>query len=140
MLKKQTRKLLKTLRSNNGGEYISNAFNQFCRDNGITRQLIVPYTLEQNGVIEQKNRSLQECVRSMLKQAKLFANFWAKAIGTTVYLQNKTLIKALAKKTLCGHVRNHMWHISKCLGVKPMLMSQKKIDKSWIQSLKNVSS
>jgi transposase InsO family protein len=87
-------KLLKTLRSNNGGECISNAFNQFCRDNGITRQLTVPYTLEQNGVIEWKNRSLQECVKSMLKQAKL-PNY----LGTIVYLQNRTLIKAIARKT-----------------------------------------
>jgi transposase InsO family protein len=74
-------KLLKTLRSNNGGECISNAFNQFCRDNGITRQLTLLDTLEQNGIIEWKNRSLQECVESMLKEAKLSDYFWSKAIG-----------------------------------------------------------
>ncbi len=59
----------------------------------------MPYTLEQNGVVEWKNRSLQECVRSMLKQAKLPNYFWAKAIGTIVYLQNRTLTKTIARKT-----------------------------------------
>jgi hypothetical protein len=49
-VEKQIEKLLKTLRSKNDGKYISNAFNQFCRNNGITRQFIVPYTLEQNGL------------------------------------------------------------------------------------------
>jgi len=60
----------------------------------------VPYTLEKNGVIEQKNRFLQECVRNMLKQAKLLNYFWAKAIGTIIYLQNRTLTKTIARKTL----------------------------------------
>jgi hypothetical protein len=100
IVEKKKGKLLKTLRLNNGNEYISNAFNQFCRNNGITKQLTKPYTLEQNGVIEWKNRSLQECVRSMLKQLKLLDYFWAKAIGTIVYLQNKTLTKVVVGKTL----------------------------------------
>jgi hypothetical protein len=35
----------------------------------------------------------------MLKQAKLLNCFWAKAIGTIIYLQNRTLTKTIARKT-----------------------------------------
>lgn len=33
-----------TLRIDNGGEFTSNEFNQYCKDNGIQRQLTVPHT------------------------------------------------------------------------------------------------
>ena len=51
---------IQTLRSDNGGEYTSKAFKDFCRDHGIQRQLSTPYTLHQNGVAERKNRTLLE--------------------------------------------------------------------------------
>ncbi len=81
LTKKQTKKLLKRLRLENASEYISNAFNQFCRDNGTTRQLTMPYTPKQNSVVERNNRFLQECAKNMLKQIKVPNYFWAKAIG-----------------------------------------------------------
>ncbi len=99
----------------------------------------MPYTLEQNGVIEQKNRFLQECVGNMLKQAKLLNCFWAKAIGTIIYLQNRTLTKTIARKTpeeMWTCEKPYVAHL-KVLGVKPMFMSQNKRNKSWIQSQKN---
>jgi transposase InsO family protein len=43
---------IKCLRFDNGGEYTSSHFIKFCEDHGIFRQYIVPYTLEQNGVLE----------------------------------------------------------------------------------------
>jgi transposase InsO family protein len=43
------------LRTDRGGEFTSNEFNTFCKDNGISRQLIAAYTPQQNGVAESKN-------------------------------------------------------------------------------------
>ena len=49
---------IKCLRSNRGGEFISNEFNNFCEDNGIKRQLTVPKTLQQNGIVEKRKISM----------------------------------------------------------------------------------
>jgi hypothetical protein len=46
---------IKILRSDNGGEYTSNEFVNFCKDVGIKRELTTPYNPQQNGVAEHKN-------------------------------------------------------------------------------------
>lgn len=50
-----TERRIKILRFNNGGEYTSKEIIAFCKEARIKRELIVPYNLEQNGVVEQKN-------------------------------------------------------------------------------------
>ena len=57
---------IKTLRSDNGGEFTSKEFNNFCREAGIKRELTTSYNPQQNGVAERKNRSIMEAVRAML--------------------------------------------------------------------------
>ncbi|RYA53994.1 hypothetical protein DD596_25980, partial [Enterobacter cloacae complex sp. 4DZ3-28B] len=54
-----------TLRSDRGGEYMSHEFNAFLASRGIKHQCTVPYTPQQNGVAERKNRSLTEMARCM---------------------------------------------------------------------------
>ena len=49
-VEKQSRKSIKTLRSDRGGEYLSTEFTQFLKDNGILAQLTPPYTPQMNGV------------------------------------------------------------------------------------------
>ena len=66
LVENQTGKKIKVLRSDNGGEYTSHAFDEFCRQEGINKQLIVPYTPQQNGVVERKNRSIVGVARAML--------------------------------------------------------------------------
>lgn len=51
---------IKTVGSDNGGEYASNKFNSFCKDQGIHREWAVPYTPEQNGRVERANLSIVE--------------------------------------------------------------------------------
>jgi len=72
----------------------------FCLASGIVRQTTVLYNPEQNGVAKCKNLTIMECVRSLLKNAKLPNTFWAKAVSTAVYLQNRSLTNALNNKTL----------------------------------------
>ncbi|KAL3675930.1 hypothetical protein R1sor_025878 [Riccia sorocarpa] len=60
----QVGRKIKVLRSDGGGEYLGHEFNDFCRDQGITRQVTTPYTPQLNGVAERKNRTLVEAARS----------------------------------------------------------------------------
>eukprot|EP00253_Pinus_taeda_P002055 PITA_02055 len=55
LVENQTGKKIKISRTDNGTEYESNEFNDFCRDTGTKRETTVPHTLEQNGVAERKN-------------------------------------------------------------------------------------
>lgn len=54
-VEKETGTVIKTLRTDRGGEFVSNEFRNFCESNGITRHLTAPYTPQQNGVVERRN-------------------------------------------------------------------------------------
>jgi transposase InsO family protein len=62
----ETRKSLKCLRSDNGGEYYSKEFDDYCSYHGIRRKNIVPGTPQENGVSERMNRTIMEHARSMI--------------------------------------------------------------------------
>ena len=87
---KLTGKSVKQLKTDNGGEYTSNEFDQFCKQRGIEHEFTVPYTSRQNGVAERKNRTIIGTVLSMLYDTGLPLNFWAEAVSTAVYLQNRS--------------------------------------------------
>ena len=62
---------IKTLRTDHGGEFNSKAFSDFFLQSGIKKQLSAPYSPQQNGVVERRNRIILNMVRSMLKEKKL---------------------------------------------------------------------
>ena len=66
----QLNKNIKILKSNRGGEYESNDFSELCAKFGIIHQTIAPYTPQQNGIAERKNRTLKEMVNSMLVSSR----------------------------------------------------------------------
>ena len=98
---------VKILRSDNGGEYESKEFAEYCKSRRIRRETSVPYTPQQNGVAERMNRTIMEAVRSMLHHAKLPLKFWAEAVSTAVYLRNQSPTVQLKEKTPfeCFHKR-----------------------------------
>ena len=49
---------VKSIMTDNGGEYVSHELINFCDKRGIKRQLTAPYTLNQNGVAERMNRTI----------------------------------------------------------------------------------
>ena len=55
---KESGNQVKALRSDNGGEYISGEFKEFCSKEGIRRELIAPHNPQQNGVPKRKNRTI----------------------------------------------------------------------------------
>ena len=90
MVERETGKLLKCLRNDNGGEYTSKEFAAYCDKHGIRLELTVPGTPQHNGVAEIMNRTIIERVRCMLRVAKLPKSFWSEAVCTTCYLINRS--------------------------------------------------
>ncbi|SGY26816.1 BQ5605_C018g08800 [Microbotryum silenes-dioicae] len=90
---------LRILRTDNGGEYRSNAFTEFCKSKGIHRQYSIPYTPQQNGRAERVNLSIVEGVLALLADARLPATFWDEAAAYFVYCKNTCSHSALAKQT-----------------------------------------
>ena len=60
LVENQSGRKLKVLRSDNGGEYVNSKFINYCSYVGIQMLHYIPYTPQQNGVAERKNKSLKE--------------------------------------------------------------------------------
>jgi hypothetical protein len=95
----QTGKKIKVLRSDNGGEYNSNDFKDFCKEAGIKRELTVSYNPEQNGVADRKNRSIIGSAMAMIHDQELPMILWAEACNRTMYVQNMSPHRILGNKT-----------------------------------------
>ena len=70
---------MKALSGDNGGEYISNEFKNFCSKEGIQRELIAPHNPQQNGVAERNNRTLVGATGAMLHDQGLPLHLWVEA-------------------------------------------------------------
>nr|GEZ60410.1 putative ribonuclease H-like domain-containing protein [Tanacetum cinerariifolium] len=90
---------VKVIRSDNGTEFKNSNLNQFCGIKGIKREFSVPRTPQQNGIAERKNRTLIEVDRTMLADSLLPISFWAEAVNTTCYVQNRILVTKPHNKT-----------------------------------------
>nr|GEV61478.1 retrovirus-related Pol polyprotein from transposon TNT 1-94 [Tanacetum cinerariifolium] len=73
--------------------------NQFCEQKEIKREISVARTLQQNKVAERKNRTLIEAARTILANLMLPTTFWAEAVNTACYVQNKVLVIKPHNKT-----------------------------------------
>jgi transposase InsO family protein len=91
----ETGKRVKAIRTENGSEYVNNAFPNFLKENDIRRQLTVEYNPEMNGVAKRANRTIVEKARTVLQETSLKPSYWAEDVNTTVYLMNRSPTKAL---------------------------------------------
>jgi transposase InsO family protein len=73
---------IKKIRSNNGIEFKNSQIEGFLKDECIKHEFSSPYTPQQNGVAERKNRTLLHIARTMLDEYKTPDRFWAEAINT----------------------------------------------------------
>ena len=71
LVEKQKGCNIKTIRSDRGGEYTSREFEEYCKNEGIQKQLTTGYTLQQNGVSQRRNRTIVEMVRIMMNEKGL---------------------------------------------------------------------
>nr|GEU47195.1 putative ribonuclease H-like domain-containing protein [Tanacetum cinerariifolium] len=98
-LKTQLSLKVKVIRSDNGTEFKNSDLNQFCGLKGIKREFSVPRTPQQNGIAERKNRTLIEAARTMLADSIPPIPFWAEAVNTACYVQNRVLVTKPHHKT-----------------------------------------
>ncbi|KAH9722802.1 hypothetical protein KPL70_006847 [Citrus sinensis] len=99
LVENHTGKKIKRLRTDNGLEYCSNEFDEFCKSKGIARHKTVRHTPQQNGLVERMNRTLLEKVRCMLLNANLSKHFWAEVVTRAAYLVNRSPSSALNFRT-----------------------------------------
>ncbi|GJU15012.1 retrovirus-related pol polyprotein from transposon TNT 1-94 [Tanacetum coccineum] len=89
-----------SIRTDHGREFDNEVqFREFCNTNGITHNFSAPRTSQSNGVVERKNRTLQEMSRTMLNEQSLPQKFWCNDVDTSTYILNRILIKAILGKT-----------------------------------------
>ncbi|GJX68809.1 putative RNA-directed DNA polymerase [Tanacetum coccineum] len=93
----QLGKKIKALRSDRGGEYLSQEFKEYLGKNGIVQHLTSPYTPQQNGVSERRNRTLLDMVRSMFNLTTLPLSFWDYALEFAVRILNMVPTKKVDK-------------------------------------------
>nr|GEU51616.1 retrotransposon protein, putative, Ty1-copia subclass [Tanacetum cinerariifolium] len=84
----QRGKTIKSLHSDRRGEYMSQEFLDHLKDHGIITHRTPPYTPQHNGVLERRNRTLLDMVRSMMSQTTLPKSFWDYAIESTTCILN----------------------------------------------------
>nr|GEZ23172.1 putative ribonuclease H-like domain-containing protein [Tanacetum cinerariifolium] len=90
---------VKIIRCDNGGEFKNKEMNDFCSRKGIKREFSNARTSQQNRVAEKRNKTLIEAARTMLADTKLPVTFWAEAVNTACYVQNRVLVNKTQNKT-----------------------------------------
>ncbi len=79
------------MRSDGGGEYGGNEFNDWLARNRITHQVTPPYTPQLNGVAERANRAIVESARSQMYGRKVPLELWGLAMQCAAYVKNRTV-------------------------------------------------
>jgi transposase InsO family protein len=103
---------IKKIRSNNGTKFKNSQIEGFLEDEGIKHVFSSPYTPQQNGVVERKNRTLLDMARTMLDEYKTPDRFWAEAIDTACYSINRLYLHRILKKTSYELLTGKKPHVS----------------------------
>nr|GEY93033.1 hypothetical protein [Tanacetum cinerariifolium] len=97
---------VKIIRCDNGTEFKNSDLNKFCGLKGIKREFSVPRTPQQNSIAERKNRTLIEATRTLLADSLLPIPFWAEAVNTACYVQNRVFFQMIIHVLLVGKANN----------------------------------
>jgi transposase InsO family protein len=158
-----TGRTLKSVVSNNGGEFVNKKFADLFQSRGIVHHTTAPYTPQQNPFAERGNRTTIEKARALLLTAGLPLTWWGEAVTTSVYLENRSPDSSIGMKTpfelwtgcpldpshLCPfgcravYLEEKKWRNSKFLpsGVEAILIGfvdGHKSYKLWVPSLKQI--
>ena len=71
----------------------------FCTRSSISQEFFAPITSQQNGVVERKNRVIQEMAKAMLYNKDVARNLWGEAINTACHTVNRVYFRPGTKKT-----------------------------------------
>ncbi|CAM8888782.1 unnamed protein product [Rhodiola kirilowii] len=89
MVHTQFGKVVKVLRSDNGGEFFSDVLIKFLQTKGCVHQSSCPHTPQQNGVVERKHRHLLEVARALMLESGLPKVFWGDSVLTATHIINR---------------------------------------------------
>nr|GEV49534.1 hypothetical protein [Tanacetum cinerariifolium] len=92
MIQRNLQALVISVRTDKGIKFLNKTLHAFFKEEGIKHQTSTPRTPEQNDIVKRGNRTLVEAARMMLSASKLPLFFWAEAIATACYTQNKSII------------------------------------------------
>ncbi|GJT56191.1 retrovirus-related pol polyprotein from transposon TNT 1-94 [Tanacetum coccineum] len=92
MIQVRLKKTVQRNRTDNGTEFVNQTLREYYEKVGISHETSVARSLQQNGVVERRNRTLIEATRTMLINAKAPLFLWAEAVATTCYTQNRSMI------------------------------------------------
>nr|GEZ44531.1 retrovirus-related Pol polyprotein from transposon TNT 1-94 [Tanacetum cinerariifolium] len=81
-----------TTRTDRGTKFLNKTLNAFFKEEGIEHETSTARTPEQNSVVKRRNCTLVEATRTMLLASQLPVFFWAEAIATACYTQNRSII------------------------------------------------
>jgi transposase InsO family protein len=90
---------VKKIRSDNGSKFKNLQVEEYLEEEGVKHEFSTPYTPQQNGVVERKNRTLIDMARMMLGEFKTPERFWSEAVNTTCHTINRLYLPRLLKKT-----------------------------------------
>ena len=86
------------MRCDNGTKFKNTNIEEYLDEEGIGHEFSVPYTPQQNGIVERKNRTLIKAARTMLDEYKISDQFWAEAINTTCHAINRLYLHKILNK------------------------------------------
>ena len=77
------------IRSDHSKEFENARFESFCEKSGIKKEFLAPKTPQRNGVVERKNRVIQEMARVMLLNKQIPQKFWGETVNTSCHIGNR---------------------------------------------------
>jgi hypothetical protein len=87
------------IHSDHGREFKNSKFEEFSLSYGIKQEFSSPITPQQNGIVERKNRVIQEMARVMIHSKNLTQHFWGEAVNTACHIINKVYLRPETNKT-----------------------------------------
>ncbi|GJS13075.1 retrovirus-related pol polyprotein from transposon TNT 1-94 [Tanacetum coccineum] len=87
------------LRADKSTEFINQTLRNYMENVGITHHRSIARTPQQNGVVERRNYTLVEAIRTMLIFSKYSFFLWAEAVAIACYTQNCSIIHPRYNKT-----------------------------------------
>ncbi|CAI7865923.1 unnamed protein product [Closterium sp. NIES-53] len=98
MVERQQDLLVKAIRTDRGGEFLSKEFSLWLKKNGIRHSLNMPYSPAMNGIAERANRTITETARGLLIEGGLPDYFWPDAVRSACVAKNRALTHVGADK------------------------------------------
>ncbi|CAI7758145.1 unnamed protein product, partial [Closterium sp. NIES-53] len=98
MVERQQDRLVKAIRTDRGGEFLSKEFGLWLKKNGIRHSLTMPYSPAMNGIADRANRTITETARGLLIEAGLPEYFWPDAVRSACVAKNRALTHVGADK------------------------------------------